>query len=134
MRTELNHTLTEDCSSEWIESRLQAALDTFAAEIDRICVTTGDVNAAKGGCDKTCRVTAHLRNGAVLTVSDRRSDLPAAVMWAAGKIAEVIRRRLDRRNSRQRSRPSFGHFPAKPSDREDFDDSGESERGEGSSA
>lgn len=122
MRIELKHTLNDDCPGDLIHARIHSALDTFASQVDIVRVTTGDVNAAKGGCDKTCRVTVHLNDGAVLTVSDRRPELPAAVTWAAGKAAEAVRRRVEKRHRRRRSGPSYGTLPADSADGESGDD------------
>lgn len=85
-----------------VERCVRAALDHAAGQIDVVNVRLGDINGPRGGVDKYCRITIHLRGLPSVTVEAAHEDLYAAVDSAVARAKGVVgrcigrRRRLDR--------------------------------------
>lgn len=97
---------------EQIERRLRFALGRFEGEIERLAVLGRDANGPKGGPDQHCRLTVHLKNGDVLTVSDEDRDLLVAVGRAGDRLARAVHRSLDRRRAARYSWTYGGEQPS----------------------
>lgn len=82
---------------EHIERRVDFALSRYAASIDRVDVRVTDINAAKGGVDKQCRIRASGRPSWQVYVSDTEADLYAAIDRAADRIGHSVGRTLGRK-------------------------------------
>ena len=62
-----------------------------------------DVNGARGGADKRCRIIVTLIPSGSIRVEDTDSDLYAVVARAADRLARAVGRELERRRE-------FGQF------------------------
>jgi putative sigma-54 modulation protein len=85
-----------------IERRLNFALERFAMQIAKVCVSVGDLNGPKGGIDKRCRVAIVLMPSTTIVMEDQASNIYAAIDRVADKAGRCIGRRLKRRKSSRR--------------------------------
>lgn len=79
-----------------ITDRFKAALDQYDRIVQEITVRLEDVNGPKGGVDKRCHVTIHLRSGSTVVVDEVQADMFAAVSVAADRSKQVVGRKLER--------------------------------------
>ncbi|MFP4225025.1 MAG: HPF/RaiA family ribosome-associated protein [Phycisphaeraceae bacterium] len=86
--------------------RLAAALDRHEAHVRCVDVTLADTNGPKGGVDKDCQVTVHLRRGGIVRVRETGEDLYATVSHAADKVKRSAGRLLNRRRWPRSTRAS----------------------------
>lgn len=80
-----------------VESRLQSALSDFRISPERASVRLIDVNGAKGGVDKQCRVSLPIKSAGPVVAVATSQDLYEAVDKATGQVRELLRRRHSRR-------------------------------------
>ncbi len=86
----------ESETREWIERRVHFTLGRFAARIRRVAVSVSDINGARGGTDKQCRLRISLiPNGEVL-VEDVDLSVEAVVANAVERAARAVARWLER--------------------------------------
>lgn len=91
-----------------VEECLHTALRPVASRIQAVAVQARDINAARGGSDQQCRLTAHLKWGEVITVSQRQPDLQAALRIAADRLTETVARSVRRRQQQRRQTTMAG--------------------------
>lgn len=87
--------LTEGLSQH-LRRRLDFALGRIGGSVRRVVVRLYDVNAARGGIDKRCRLQLHLADGGEVVVQDTRSDLYEAISAAIERAARALNRRSGR--------------------------------------
>jgi hypothetical protein len=85
-----------------IVKALETALGPVRSRLDAIDVYLTDVNGARGGPDKRCRVVAYLPPRQPVVVSRTDRDPVAAVIAAATRCRRSIRSRLKQRHDRRR--------------------------------
>jgi putative sigma-54 modulation protein len=85
-----------------VEDRVQLALATASGEIRTVAVRMTDINGAKGGQDKRCRVVVALRKLGTVVVQAVHADLYAAIDKAVSAAREAVARHLKRRRTLQR--------------------------------
>ena len=110
MRTEitgLSFELTEPIVTH-VRGQLAVALTPASIQIRRAAVRLRDQNGPRGGEDKSCRIIVWLPPRTAVAVEAVDRDLYAAVVRAAKKLREAVRRRLTRRRSdRHRTKAAF---------------------------
>ncbi len=93
-----------------VESRFRSALSNTGISPEKATIRLLDVNGARGGVDKQCRVSVPLKSAAPVVAEATSTDLYHAVDQAAVKVRELVRRRRSRRRSsrvqRSLSRPA----------------------------
>ncbi len=89
---------------EFVDRRLTAALDQHSNHVRRVQVRLEDVNGPRGGVDKRCAVIVHLLQRSAARVQTKRADLYDAITDTAHKLREIVGRRIERRQERQRGR------------------------------
>ncbi|MDX1963866.1 MAG: HPF/RaiA family ribosome-associated protein [Pirellulales bacterium] len=81
------------------ERKLQFALSNFARHFQRVNVFLSDVNGAKGGEDKLCRIVLHLRRQPSLVIEERACDILPVIDLAAERAGQVLGRKVERRRA-----------------------------------
>ena len=89
-----------------VERRLENALSRTGVSSAQASVRLLDVNGARGGVDKQCRVSVILKSAAPIIAVITSQDLYQAVDRAAVRIRALIRRQ------RERCRSGYHHGPA----------------------
>ncbi len=79
----------------WIEERIDSALERFSEHIQDVSVILTDQNGPRGGEDKHCRVLVSLWSG-VLTTEGRGENVMSAVDLAARRARRVVKKKLQR--------------------------------------
>lgn len=74
--------------------RMEQALGHLATRIGEVRVWLTDLNAARGGADKCCRIVAHVPRHGPLVVESREDDYYRAVDAATAKLQRAATRRL----------------------------------------
>jgi len=95
---------------ESIERKLLFAMSRFTPMVERVSVVLSDQNGPKGGHDQACRVTAYLRHGEILTISDSDLQIEPSVARAIDRLARAVARHLDRLREGRKSRFSAADF------------------------
>lgn len=88
--------LVSDALREYIERRLQLALDRFDHRLDRIHVRLEDVNGPRGGVDKRCRVQVIGRPSWRIHVEGAGATFYDAIDAAAARARRSIGQLLSR--------------------------------------
>jgi putative sigma-54 modulation protein len=96
---------TIDLDSAEIAEIVGAQIGHNANNVQRVMVAIRDTNAHKGGIDKICRVTAHLRSGEVITVSEHSNDIAVAATKAAERAQAALSKLKDRKQMRRQRAP-----------------------------
>ena len=81
----------------FMERRLRYHLTRCDDRIGLVEVHLCDVNGARGGVDKRCRIRAHLHGSTDVIIEDTESDLYFAMNRAAARAGRTAARRLARR-------------------------------------
>ena len=81
---------------EYVERRLQFALDRFAAQIQRAEVRLVDVNGTRGGVDRRCRVDLAGRPSWRIHVEGSGATFEQATDAAAARAARSVAHLLTR--------------------------------------
>ena len=98
----LNVNLSE-AARAGVERRMTSALGRFMGRVARVRVILAAFRGSRGGVGKRCQTVIDLARAGRVVVEHRAAHWADAVGGAAGKMKQVIRRRLDRRG--QRGRP-----------------------------
>lgn len=85
-----------DALREHCETRLHFALGRFSDQVTRISVRLMDQNGPRGGVDKSCQLTVHLRKARSIHIEDVNENLFAAVAEAADRASHAVARELSR--------------------------------------
>jgi ribosome-associated translation inhibitor RaiA len=88
-----------------VAQRVEHAIGTASKSVRGVrgvMVRLLDVNGARGGVDKTCRIVAWLRRGGAVIVEAVDRDLYAAIDAASVKLRVALGRRLNRRRTLRR--------------------------------
>ncbi|HEX8699956.1 MAG TPA: ribosome-associated translation inhibitor RaiA [Myxococcaceae bacterium] len=86
---------------EHCEKRLQFALGRFSDQVARVSVRLMDQNGPRGGVDKSCQLTIHLRKARSIHIESVSDNFFAAVAEAADRASHAVTR------ERSRSRPTL---------------------------
>jgi len=87
--------------NEFVRQRLRKVTDRFGAQIDAIDVTFTDLNGARGGVDKHCRIALTLiPRGRVIATAEAAS-VAAAVVRAIKRARTLLVAQLRQSNPRR---------------------------------
>jgi ribosomal subunit interface protein len=89
---------------EFLERRLRYGLTRSDDRIGLVEVHLSDVNGARGGVDKRCRIRVHLHNKSDVVVEDTETDLYFAMNRAAARVGRTVARRIAKRLAPRRRR------------------------------
>ncbi|MBN2024345.1 MAG: HPF/RaiA family ribosome-associated protein [Pirellulales bacterium] len=90
-----------------LRTRLSFALGRFAHRIKEVTARLADVNGAKGGEDKQCRLVVRLHPNSKVTIEETAGDVLAAIARAAGRAKNAVGRALRRRRDARIGRGGF---------------------------
>lgn len=93
--------------AEHLERRLQFALGRFDDLIAWVRVYLTDENGPRGGADKHCRLVVKVLPSMQLLLEDQDADLTVLIDRAADRLAQLIRRHLERRRNHRVQVPAF---------------------------
>lgn len=82
---------------EWIQRRIHFALGRFSSRIRHTCLIFSDINGARGGIDKKCRISVALSPQGEIMIEETAANIEAAVAVIADRVARAISRTLGRR-------------------------------------
>ncbi|OGQ09260.1 MAG: hypothetical protein A2138_17650 [Deltaproteobacteria bacterium RBG_16_71_12] len=105
--------------SEAIRAHVQARVADALGHVPQLAanaragVWVTDLNGPRGGVDKACAIVVHLPQREPVRIEERDEDLYAAITRCAGRLAEAVQRRTQRRRS-QRVRARRPRTPATP--------------------
>ena len=80
----------------YVDRRIRFALGRFAPRVGRVMVRISDINGVRGGVDQCCQVTVQIPPTGQLVVDQVNADLFAAIDRASERIAEAVRREVQR--------------------------------------
>lgn len=80
----------------WVERRLRFALGRFVARIRRVSAIFSDINGARGGVDKECRLQISLTPHGEIVVADVATSVEGAVANVSERAARTVARLLER--------------------------------------
>lgn len=104
-----NNSLMLQVVRQHVEKRVRLGLGRFAQQITRTLCEIEDANGPRGGVDKVCRVTVHLRSGETVRAEAIHEDFFASVDTAADRLTRSLVRLLSRRRDLARKpRPIAG--------------------------
>ena len=89
---------------EQIRRRASFALSRLQTRIERVEVRLSDINGARGGVDKQCRVMVTMTQGPAAVVEDLDADLPTLIDRVIARAGRVAAKRVER-EARQRAEP-----------------------------
>lgn len=89
-----------NATRERLERRLAFALGRFGSEIGQVWARLADENGLRGGVDKRVSLRVRGRRLVDLLVTDRDSNLDAAIDRACDRIGRATARAIDRARSR----------------------------------
>lgn len=95
------HMDVTDALSDHVETRFDAALNQFDQRVLEVQIRLEDVNGPKGGVDKKCQATIHLRGGSTVVIEELHEDVYAAVSVAADRAKQVVGRKLDKQSEKR---------------------------------
>ena len=81
---------------DYVQRRLDFALDWAKHEVRRITINLSDINGPRGGKDKRCQMHIPLSGHRDVVIQDTESDLYAAIDRAADRASQTLDRRLRR--------------------------------------
>ncbi len=96
LRIHGHHLEVSDALDAHITDRFKAALDQLDHMVHEITVRLEDVNGPKGGVNKRCHATVHLRAGGTVVVEETQPDMYAAVSLAADRVKNVVGRKVEK--------------------------------------
>lgn len=94
--------LVSDALREYIERKLESALDRFDHRLDRIQVRLEDVNGPRGGLDKRCRLQLIGRPSWRIHVEGAGKTFDDAIDAAAARARRSVGRLLARLAEQQK--------------------------------
>ena len=96
-----------DALKAYTERRLRFSLGGFAKKLQRVEVRLSDVNGPRGGIDKSCAITAILRQLGIVFARAKGANAYSTIDSAASRVRAGLARRLNRhRADRRRGRRS----------------------------
>ena len=96
LRIHGHHLEVSDTLDAHITDRFKSALDQLDHMVTEINVRLEDVNGPKGGVDKKCHATVHLRAGGTVVVEETHADIYAAVSVVADRCKNVVSRKVEK--------------------------------------
>ncbi len=89
---------------DYLDRRLNFALDRFKDSIGDISVTLADINGPRGGVDKKCRIRIILVGDRKPIIAESLQDsLRPAIDLAADSASRAVARRIDKLRSDRRA-------------------------------
>jgi len=86
----------------YVERRLNFALSTRDAHINRVSVRLSDINGPRGGSDKRCHVQVMLPGQTPVVIEDTETNLYVAIDRASDRARRTLTRRLARQRDKSR--------------------------------
>lgn len=80
----------------WIDRRMHFALGRFAGRVRQASLVFSDINGARGGIDKKCRLLVTLNPLGEVVFEEMASNIEAAVSIIADRASRTIARQLER--------------------------------------
>jgi len=93
-----------DAVREEMERRIRFAFGRFIGRISLVTVRLADLNGARGGADKHCRLVARLIPAGKVTIEETHANVAAAVALAADRAGWSINRELKRQRDMRHHR------------------------------
>lgn len=90
--------------ADYSRRKLERSLGNFVGAIERASMRFEDINGPRGGVDKLCRVKVVLPGLPTVLVEERHRSLRAAVDVALERTKRAVRRSVQRRRTRARTR------------------------------
>lgn len=85
----------------WIDRRMHFALARFDGRVRQASLVFSDVNGARGGIDKKCRMLVTLAPQGEIVLEEMASNIEAAVSIVADRASRTIARQLERQKDVQ---------------------------------
>lgn len=92
----IDTTVPRSVLEEYTGDRLYFALRRFESTVQKVTVRLSDHNGPRGGVDIRCLISVDLERGGTLLVEATAAWPAAAISAAAKRLAETLRRRVDR--------------------------------------
>ena len=83
---------------DMVGPRLGTAISHLVRRVRRITVWLEDVNGPRGGIDKRCRITMHLKRGGRVAVEAQATTRYAAIAKASDRARAALSRELERQS------------------------------------
>lgn len=87
----------DDQTRHHLERQLLFALGRFQSRIRSVMVRLNDANGPKGGVDQECRIAIDAGHRSPIIVSERDSDVRAAIARASDRAARAVARHMSLR-------------------------------------
>jgi putative sigma-54 modulation protein len=84
----------------YVERCLHQATRRFEKQLGTVTVHLEDVNGPRGGMDKLCLITAELPWAGHVVIEERGEGFMGVAFWAAKRLRDTIKRRVQRRRKR----------------------------------
>ena len=81
---------------EHIERTLASSLDRFTQRLKSVSVFLADLNGPRGGVSRLCQMTARFRNGRVVHMLQKDSEIEPAIKRAADRLKYALSRDASR--------------------------------------
>jgi putative sigma-54 modulation protein len=91
----------DQATKEHVQRQMEFALGQFNSWITRATVHLEDVNGAKGGIDKQCRILVNFKGGKTIKIQDLDADMIVAINRAADRLGQAVAREVDRRRDKK---------------------------------
>lgn len=79
---------------EFVERRIHFSLGRFGGRLRSAVVSLRDVNGPRGGIDQECRVTVRFVRGGTVAITERDTEIFAAVARAVDRTGRTVSRRI----------------------------------------
>jgi putative sigma-54 modulation protein len=80
----------------WIDRRMHFALGRFTGRVRQASLVFSDINGARGGIDKKCRLFVTLCPVGEIVLEEMACNIEAAVSIIADRASRTLSRQLDR--------------------------------------
>ncbi len=90
--------------------RLRFALGRFSSRVGRVVIRISDINGSRGGVDQCCHITADLIRVGKIVVEQTDADLFAAIDRACDRLAQSLRREMERAREGRTTHDSVRHM------------------------
>jgi len=86
----------------YVERRLKFAMKRCDEHIQRLVIRLSDINGPRGGSDKQCHIQVVMAGMPDVVIEDTRTDIYAAIHRALDRAAQVVSRKINRRQKRHK--------------------------------
>ena len=81
---------------EHIERTLASSLDRFTERLRSVSLFLADLNGPRGGVSRLCQMTARFRNGRLIRILQKDSEIEPAIKRAADRLKHALGRNASR--------------------------------------